>query len=99
MRTDDAYTVHYRLRRQSRTPVWLALSLRALVAAGPIGIGLAVHWFDREGLRQNSGAPVTFADILYFKMITVTTVDYGDIVPVKQQARSTTPVFTGQYRH
>ncbi|MEG3166289.1 potassium channel family protein [Sphingomonas sp. PB2P19] len=87
MHTDDADTVHYRLRRQSRTPVWLALSWRALVALGLIGIALAVHWFDREGLRQNSGAPVTFADILYFTMITVTTVGYGDIVPVTQQAR------------
>ena len=87
MHTDDADTVHYRLRRQSRTPAWLALSWRALVALALIGIALAVHWFDSDGLRQNSGAPVTFADILYFTMITVTTVGYGDIVPVTQQAR------------
>jgi voltage-gated potassium channel len=87
MRTDDADTGHYRLRRHSRTPTWLALSWRALVAVGLIGIALAVHWFDRGGLRQNSGVPVTFADILYFTMITVTTVGYGDIVPVTQQAR------------
>ena len=51
MRTDDADTGHYRLRRQSRTPAWLALSWRALVAVGLIGIALAVHWFDRDGLR------------------------------------------------
>jgi len=85
MRNDDAD--HYRLRRLSRTPAWLALSWRALVALALIGIALAVHWFDRDGLRQNSGEPVTFADILYFTMITVTTVGYGDIVPVTQQAR------------
>ena len=87
MRNDDADTDDYRLRRRSRTPAWLALSWRALVALALIGIALAVHWFDRDGLRQNSGAPVTFADILYFTMITVTTVGYGDIVPVTQQAR------------
>ncbi|MET4593282.1 MULTISPECIES: potassium channel family protein [unclassified Sphingomonas] len=87
MTTNDADIVHYRLRRQSRTPAWLALSWRALVALALIGIALAVHWFDRDGLRQNSGEPVTFADILYFTMITVTTVGYGDIVPVTQQAR------------
>ena len=34
MPADDADTVHYRLRRQSRTPAWLALSWRALVALG-----------------------------------------------------------------
>ncbi|WP_201282573.1 TrkA family potassium uptake protein [Novosphingobium sp. TCA1] len=73
--------------RRSRTPVWVALSWRALAALALIGIALAVHWFDREGLRQSSGKPVTFADILYFTMITVTTVGYGDIVPVTQQSR------------
>jgi voltage-gated potassium channel len=30
---------------------------------------------------------INFADVLYFTMITVTTVGYGDIVPVTQQAR------------
>lgn len=77
----------YHLYRRSRTPAWLALSWRALLAVALIGVALAVHWFDRDGLRQSSGAPVTFADILYFTMITVTTVGYGDIVPVTQQAR------------
>ena len=83
----DDQTPHYHLYRPSRTPVWLALSWRALLAFALIGVALAVHWFDRDGLRQSSGAPVTFADILYFTMITVTTVGYGDIVPVTQQAR------------
>ena len=83
----DDQTPHYHLYRPSRTPAWLALSWRALLAFALIGIALAVHWFDRDGLRQSSGAPVTFADILYFTMITVTTVGYGDIVPVTQQAR------------
>ncbi|MFS0738714.1 potassium channel family protein [Sphingomonas sp. 1P06PA] len=87
MRTRDHEPAHYGLRRKSRTPAWLQLSWRALLALALIGIALAVHWFDRDGLRQNSGEPVTFADILYFTMITVTTVGYGDIVPVTQQAR------------
>jgi voltage-gated potassium channel len=78
---------HYTLRRRDRTPAWLDLSWRILLAFALIGIALAVHWFDREGLRQNSGEPISFADVLYFTMITVTTVGYGDIVPVTQQAR------------
>lgn len=77
----------YDLRRKSRMPAWVSLFWRALLAFGLIGIALAVHWFDRDGLRQNSGEPITFADVLYFTMITVTTVGYGDIVPVTQQAR------------
>lgn len=79
--------VPYHLRKRSRTPTWLALSWRLLLALALIGVALAVHWFDRDGLRQASGKPVTFVDILYFTMITVTTVGYGDIVPVTPQAR------------
>jgi voltage-gated potassium channel len=60
---------------------------RILLAFGLIGIALAVHWFDRDGLRQSSGEPISFTDVLYFTMITVTTVGYGDIVPVTTQAR------------
>jgi voltage-gated potassium channel len=78
---------HHTLRRRDRTPAWLDLSWRILLAFALIGIALAVHWFDRDGLRQNTGEPISFADVLYFTMITVTTVGYGDIVPVTQQAR------------
>ncbi|HEX8414576.1 MAG TPA: potassium channel family protein, partial [Sphingomicrobium sp.] len=87
MRPEQSEPSSYHLRRKSSTPIWAALLWRILLAFGLIGIALAVHWFDREGLRQSSGEPITFADVLYFTMITVTTVGYGDIVPVTQQAR------------
>lgn len=60
---------------------------RVLLAFGLIGIALAVHWLDRDGLRDNVDGVISFPDVLYFTMITVTTVGYGDIVPVTQQAR------------
>jgi voltage-gated potassium channel len=75
------------LRRRSRTPVWVRLSWRAVLAFTLIGIALAVHWFDREGLRDNIDGVISFIDVLYFTMITVTTVGYGDIVPVTDRAR------------
>ena len=75
------------LRQRSRTPVWLALSWRILLALALIGVALAVHWFDREGLRDNSDGHVSLIDVVYFTMITVTTVGYGDIVPVTDRAR------------
>ena len=77
----------YSLHRKSRAPIWLTLFWRILLAFGLIGIALAVHWFDRAGLHDNVDGKISFADVLYFTMITVTTVGYGDIVPVTQQAR------------
>jgi voltage-gated potassium channel len=75
------------LRRRSGTPVWASLLLRVLLAFGLVAIALAVHWLDRDGLRDNVDGKVGFVDILYFTMITITTVGYGDIVPVTEQAR------------
>lgn len=75
------------LRRKSWTPVWLSLVWRVLLALALIGIALGGHWFDRDGLRDNIDGSISFIDVLYFTMITVTTVGYGDIVPVTDQAR------------
>ncbi len=52
-----------------------------------MGVALAGHWFDRDGLRDNVDGSVSFVDILYFTAVTITTVGYGDIVPVTPQAR------------
>lgn len=75
------------LRRKSRTSAWVSLLWRISLAFALIGVALAVHWLDREGLRDNVDGAISFSDVLYFTMITVTTVGYGDIVPVTQQAR------------
>ena len=78
---------HLTLERRSRTSPWLSLLWRLLLALGLIGIALTVHWFDRDGLRDHVDGSISFNDVLYFTMITVTTVGYGDIVPVTEQAR------------
>jgi voltage-gated potassium channel len=44
-------------------------------------------WWDRDGLRDQSDGEISFSDIVYFTMITVSTVGYGDIVPVSTHAR------------
>ncbi|MDB5689557.1 MAG: potassium transporter TrkA [Sphingomonas bacterium] len=75
------------LRRRNGLPAWASLALRILLAFALIGIALAVHWFDRDGLRDNVDNHITFADVLYFTMITITTVGYGDIVPVTVTSR------------
>jgi voltage-gated potassium channel len=75
------------LRRPSRTPVWIQIGWRILLVLALIGMAVAVHWFDRDGLRDSAGGEIGLIDILYFTMISVTTTGYGDIVPVTEQAR------------
>ncbi|MDH4186159.1 MAG: potassium channel family protein [Nitrospira sp.] len=48
---------------------------------------ISLLWADRAGLRDQIDGEVSFSDVVYFTMITVTTVGYGDIVPVTTRAR------------
>ncbi len=48
---------------------------------------LAVFWFDRAGLRDQLDGDISFSDLVYFTAVTVTTVGYGDIIPVTDRAR------------
>lgn len=75
------------LQRKSTTPPWLSLVFRVALAVALIGLALVIFWFDRAGLRDNSDGVVSFSDVVYFTMITITSVGYGDIVPVTTQAR------------
>ncbi|MEA1013133.1 potassium channel family protein [Sphingosinicella sp. LY1275] len=75
------------LHRQGRLPVWLSISWRVLLVVGLIGVAIAVHWFERDGLHDNADGEISFLDVVYFTMISITTTGYGDIVPVSNQAR------------
>ena len=76
-----------RFYRQSGLPAAMSLALRVIAALVLVGIALTGHWLDREGLRDNTDGAVSFLDVVYFTMITITTVGYGDIVPVTDRAR------------
>ena len=75
------------LRRRSRTSAWRALAYRAGAALALIVVAFMLLWFDRDGLKDNIDNHLSFADTIYFTMITITTVGYGDIVPVSERAR------------
>jgi len=63
------------------------LATRILLAILLFTIAFALLWWDRDGLRDQADGEVSFTDVVYFTMITVTTVGYGDIVPVSTSAR------------
>ncbi len=75
------------LRRAVRLPLWGDLSLRLGAALFLIFIVIMVHWFDREGLVDNFDGEVSFLDIVYFTMISITTTGFGDIAPISDRAR------------
>src|SRR5688572_20986763 len=75
------------LARKSKVSPWRVLGVRAGIAGALLLAAFALLWFDRGGLRDQIDGELTVADIIYFTMITITTVGYGDIVPVSERAR------------
>ncbi|CCW19910.1 Potassium channel protein [Sphingobium indicum BiD32] len=75
------------LRRRSSMPMWVDLSWRVGLVVGLISVVLLLHWVGRDGLKDNLDNHISFVDVLYFTTVTVTTVGYGDIVPVTPEAR------------
>ncbi|MEL6877924.1 MAG: potassium channel family protein [Pseudomonadota bacterium] len=75
------------LRRSVRLPVWGDLGIRLGLALLLIFIVVMIHWFDRGGLVDSVDGEVSFLDIVYFTMISITTTGFGDITPVTDRAR------------
>ena len=75
------------LRRATHWPVWADVGTRLGVAFLLIALVVAIHWFGRDGLFDNHDGQISFLDVVYFTMISVTTTGFGDIVPVSDSAR------------
>ena len=75
------------LRRAIGVPVWADVAMRLGAALGLVLIVVLVHWLDREGLKDVHDNHVSFLDVVYFTMISITTTGFGDIAPVSDRAR------------
>lgn len=75
------------LRRAIHMPVWADVALRLGAALGLVFIVVMIHWFDRAGLKDNHDGEISFLDVVYFTMISITTTGFGDIHPISDRAR------------
>ncbi|MFC3098481.1 potassium channel family protein [Altererythrobacter palmitatis] len=75
------------LRRAVNVPVWGDLGLRLGMAFALIGLVVLIHWLDRDGLVDHHDGHVSFLDVVYFTMISVTTTGFGDIAPISDKSR------------
>ncbi|MBJ7439965.1 MAG: potassium channel family protein [Sphingopyxis sp.] len=82
--------LHHRfqpLKRASKWPIWADVIARLGLAFFLIGIVVLVHWIDRAGLKDSHDGQISFLDVVYFTMISVTTTGFGDIAPVSDRSR------------
>jgi voltage-gated potassium channel len=75
------------LKRASKWPIWADVITRLSVAFFLIAIVVLVHWIDRAGLKDSHDGHISFLDVVYFTMISVTTTGFGDIAPVSDRSR------------
>jgi len=75
------------LKRASKWPIWADVIARLGVAFLLIGVVVLVHWIDRTGLKDSHDGHISFLDVVYFTMISVTTTGFGDIAPVSDRSR------------
>ncbi len=70
-------------------PTWRNVARRAGLIAGLLLLATTAMWLEKGLLDHTTGKPPGFLDCLYFIIITITTVGYGDITPVKTLTRVT----------
>jgi len=71
---------------RERDPI-KTLIIRALFIVLLFVIIILIFWMRRDDLEDAHDGVVSFLDVIYFTFITITTVGYGDIVPVTETAR------------
>lgn len=75
------------LRRASKVSVGTDIALRMGIALALVFFVVMIHWSDRAGLADNYDGKISFLDVVYFTMISITTTGFGDIAPVSDRSR------------
>lgn len=75
------------LRRATQVPVWADAGIRLSAALFLVLVVVLIHWTDRAGLVDNHDGQISFLDVVYFTMISITTTGFGDIHPISDRSR------------
>lgn len=78
---------YLQLRRRSGLRRSTQLFIRLAILAALLLFIIGFHWIERDSLKDTHDGQISFADVIYFTMISATTTGYGDIVPVTERAR------------
>lgn len=69
-----------------RTPPLRLFMRRGGLAFAATMSAVMIFWLERDSLRDLDGH-VSFIDVVYFTAVTLSTIGYGDIVPISDRAR------------
>ena len=73
--------------RKEQSPFKI-IAIRLLLVLVIILVVALVFWlFESENIHDEAGGEFSFIDSLYFTIVTITTLGYGDIVPTSEEAR------------
>lgn len=86
------------LHLKPQRPPEYTLLMRGLLVLLLLLLTVTFFWFDRDGLTDQVDGEMSFTDVLYFTAVTLTTVGYGDIVPVSESARLFNTFFVAPIR-
>ncbi len=75
--------------RLPETSLVASLARRVALALALVCFAVLIMWLTRDGIRDNAheGRPLGFVDVIYFSVVSLTTLGYGDIAPVTMEAR------------
>lgn len=75
--------------RLPESSLLVALARRALLALGLVALSVVLIWLTRDGIRDHvqPERSLGWVDVIYFSIVSLTTLGYGDISPVTTEAR------------
>jgi len=98
IRIGQSHASNKRLFIGGERSVLRTLRIRMFLVIALFLLVMGVFWLDRNGLRDQIDGEITLVDVVYFTMVSVTTVGYGDIVPVTPRARIIDALFVTPIR-